>query len=344
MSLTLSQVAELTDSELQGNPDYIITGVGSLESATSSDAAFFTNPAYTSGTYTAALKKSQAGVIFVRRGASHLDGRQVLIAENPRFAFQTLLEYFSPENITGFPGIHVTAIIHKTASIGNDVTIGPYVVIDKDSTVGDNTSIGAGTSVGIATTIGTDCIIHPNVTIRERCTIGNRVIIQPGAVIGSCGYGYITNSNGKHIKLKHVGPVIIHDDVEIGANTAIDRARFTSTEIGSGSKIDNLVQIGHGARIGTDNLIVAQVGIAGSAETKSHVVIGGQSGVNGHITISDGVMIAARSGVTKSIKKAGKCGHPPINLNNHLRNQVHILNIGKLVDRIKKLEKRCEKE
>ena len=180
-------------------------------------------------------------------------------------------------------------------------------------------------------------------TIRERCRVGDRVILQPGVVIGGCGFGYLTNAQGKHAKLAQVGTVIIEDDVEIGANTTVDRARFKSTRIGKGSKIDNLVQIAHGVQVGTDNIIVAQTGIAGSTELDRNVTIGGQVAIAGHLHIGAGTMIAGRSGVTKSLSPGGKYGGVPARpIVEHNRNSVHLSNIEEYIERIKQLEKRLE--
>ena len=241
-------------------------------------------------------------------------------------------------------GIHPTAVIHPSAKIGSDVLIGPYAVIDKETTVGDRTQVGAGCFIGPYTHIGEDCLLHAHVTVREKCFIGNRVIIQPGAVIGSCGFGYTTDKQGKHAKLNQVGGVKIEDDVEIGANTAIDRSRFKMTVIGRGTKIDNLVQIGHGASIGPDNLIVAQVGIAGSVETGRHVVLAGQCGLSGHTKLGNGVIVTAQSGVSKSLPAGGKYGgSPTMPLAEHQRVEVHLRNIEKYVKQIKSHEARLAK-
>ena len=195
--------------------------------------------------------------------------------------------------------------------------------------------------IGPFTTIGQDCTIHPHVTIRERCQIGNRVILQPGAVIGSCGFGYSTDKMGNHTKLEQMGIVAIEDDVEIGANTTIDRSRFKVTKIGCGTKIDNLVQIGHGVSIGKSNLIVAQVGFSGSSSTGNWVVVGGQSGFVGHVSIADGVMIAAKSGISKSITKKGQFGgNPAVPLEEHQRTAVYLRNIKRYIDKIQALEER----
>lgn len=323
----LKDIASLTQSQLIGDPHYVIEGVADLERAGANEASFLDNPRYEQ-----AMLQSKAGVIFISTNISLPSGRNFLVNENPSLAFQQLIEVFFKEKgeLSGFEGIHPTAVIHETCQLGANVKIGPYVVLDKDAKVGHNTFIGAGSYVGPHVTIGTDCVIHPRVVIRERCSIGNRVILQPGAIIGSCGFGYTTDKQGVHIKLSQLGIVEIEDDVEIGANSTIDRSRFEVTSIKKGSKIDNLVQIGHNVTIGPYNIIVAQSGIAGSTKTGHHVVIGGQVAVNGHIKLGDGVMLAGRSGATKSLLKAGKYGGVPAQpLDEHNRNDVFLHNIEK---------------
>lgn len=182
----------------------------------------------------------------------------------------------------------------------------------------------------------------PRVTIRENCILGERVIIQPGAVIGSCGFGYTTDKQGRHTKLNQIGNVILEDDVEVGANTTIDRSRFKSTRISQGTKVDNLVQIGHGAQLGAHNIIVAQTGISGSSKTGRYVVMGGQCGLTGHLELADGVMLTARTGVDKSLPTGKYGGAPCLPLAEHNRISVHVRNLAKTLERIKALEARLQ--
>lgn len=337
----LSEIATLTKSRLIGNPDYQIEGVADLERAEVTDASFLENPRYEQ-----VMLKSKAGVVFINSKAPLTEGRNLLVNDNVSLAFQQLIEAFFKENgqLTAFEDIHPTAVIHETCKLDANVKIAPYVVLDKDVKVGSNTFIGAGTYVGPHVTIGDDCIIHPRVVIRERCSIGKRVILQPGAVIGSCGFGYVTDNQGVHVKLSQLGTVEIEDDVEIGANTTIDRSRFEITTIKKGTKIDNLVQIGHNVIIGPHNIIVAQTGIAGSTKTGRHVIIGGQVAIAGHIKLGDGVMLAGRTGVTKSIAKGGKyAGVPAQPIDEHNRNSVFLLHIEKyFLKPIKALEEQIK--
>lgn len=340
-TFTLKELALLTNTKLIGNPDHQITNVETLELATSQDASFLGN-----SRYEGAMRRSEAGVIFIDAKTTYPENRNFLIADDPSYAFQLTVEAFYEysQELTGFEGIHSTAVIHPTAKIGNNITIGPHTVIDKKVTIGDGTTIAAGCYIGPFSEVGQNCLFHPRVTIRERCLIGNRVILQSGAVIGSCGFGYITNKEGQHIKLNQVGIVVIGDDVEIGANTTIDRSRFKKTEISRGTKIDNLVQIGHGVHIGQGCLVVAQAGIAGSSRLDKHVIIGGQVAIAGHLHICSGTILAGRSGVTKSLKTPGKyAGLPAINLKEHNLNAVYLRNIACYIDKIKELDKRLKK-
>ncbi len=337
---TLHELAELTNSELVGNPDHLITSVEDLQSATSEDASFLANPKYRE-----AMKLSHAGVICIDSRFALIEGKNYLLSDNPSRAFQIIVETVlaSKYNTSAFEGIHPSAVIHETASIGKNVTIAPHVVIDHGVHIAEGSRIGANVSIGAGVKIGADCLIHPHVTIRERSIIGNRVIIQPGAVIGSCGFGYTTDARGRHTKLDQLGIVIIEDDVEIGANTAIDRARFKATRISRGTKVDNLVQIAHNVSLGQDNIIVSQTGIAGSTKTGKNVVVGGQVGIVGHIEIADYVMIATRGGVSKSVKEAGKYGGSPIMpLSEYNRHQVQVRKIGTYIKQIEDLEARLK--
>lgn len=336
---SLQELARITESRLIGNPEHCISDVSDLESATATDASFLANARYET-----AMNQSLAGVIFISPTISLMTGRNFLVNENPSKAFQQVVDLIhkNSQEFTGFKEIHPSAVIHESCQISPNVVIGPLTVLDKGVKVGEGSIIGAGCYVGPHSVIGSNCYLHPKVTIRERCLIGNRVIIQPGAVIGSCGFGYLTDKQGKHTKLNQVGIVIIEDDVEIGANTTIDRARFKATCIKRGTKIDNLVQIGHGVVIGEDNIIVAQTGIAGSTSTGRHVVIGGQVAIAGHLKIANGTMLAGKSGVTKSIGPGKYNGVPAIPLNEYNKTSVYLRNIETYVKQIKELTQRIE--
>lgn len=336
MRYTTADIAKLTHSILEGDPSLEIKNVADLEGADKNDISFLANPRYEG-----AMKKSLAGAIFVPSSFSLNTGHTLLKNEDPSRAFQQIVELFNPnhQTLTGFTGIHPSAVIHPTAKIGTDVSIGPFCVIDEGVTIGNNTTLLSHVTVGPYSQIGQETLIHSQVTLRERVKVGSRVIIQPGAVIGSCGFGYTQDKEGRHIKLNQVGIVVIEDDVEIGANTTIDRSRFKETRIGQGSKIDNLVQIGHGVTVGPYNIIISQTGIAGSTSTGKHVILAGQVAVAGHIHLADGVVVAGKSGVSKSIDKAGRYnGIPCVPLEEYNKTAVYLRKIGEFVERLKALE------
>lgn len=339
---TLKELAILTGTELEGNPNHLIDGVESLESASSEDASFLANLKYKES-----MLRSAAGVVFISPVVDRPQGRNYLLCDTPSEAFQKAVELFvdSPYNKTGFTGIHPTAVIHPTAQIGQNVQIGPCVTIDQGTVIGDDTEIQSHVSIGAGVQIGHNCLIYPHVTIRERCILGNHIVLQPGCVIGSCGFGFATNAKGEHIKLDQLGIVEIEDYVEVGANTTIDRARFKKTLLSKGTKIDNLVQIGHNVCLGPHNIIVAQTGISGSTKTGKYVVLGGQCGVVGHLEIADGVMVASKGGVSKSLTTPGVkySGVPVLPISEYNRQQVHLRKIAEYIKRIEELEKKLDK-
>lgn len=335
---TLSELAAKTAASFIGDPNAIITGVNTLDEAGSEDISFLANPKYSE-----AMKKSLAGAICIDPLTAPIENKNYLVSESPSRTFQIIAELLLASTLkSGFTGIHPTAIIHPTSNIHPTVQIGPYAVIDQGCTIGANTVISAHVSIGYGVEIGDHCFLHPSSIVRERCTLKNRVILQPGAVIGSCGFGYILDQKGTHQKLEQLGTVILEDDVEIGANTTIDRSRFKATIIHRGSKIDNLCQIAHNVEIGEDNVIAAQTGIAGSAKTGKHVMLGGQVGILGHITLDDKVMIATRGGASKSLKGGIYRGSPAIPIQEYNRQEVFLRKIETYAKRIQELEKKVE--
>ncbi len=330
---TLKELEELTQAELVGDPSYVISGVETLEEASLEDASFLSNPRYEDS-----MKRSKAGVFCIASKTPLLEGRNYLIAKDPSLLFQKLVNLFHPDSkpATGFQGIHPQAVVHPTAIIEDGVCIGPFCVIDQYVHIQKETILFPHVYVGSYAKIGKSCILHPMSSVRERCILKDRVILQQGSVIGSCGFGYTTNERGEYIKLEQAGNVILEEDVEIGANTTIDRARFKSTLIKKGTKIDNLVQIAHNVEVGTNTVMAAQTGIAGSTKIGSSVMIGGQAGILGHIEITDQVMIATRSGVSKSLKKPGQYrGSPAIPLSEYHKREVHIRKLGRLYKQLR---------
>ena len=328
---------------LHGNGLLRIEGVSDLRSATPSHLSFFANSRYLND-----MKSSKAGAIILGKECvpqlQISDSQSYIVHDNPTEAFQKVLNLFrgsEKPRFTGFEGIHPTAVIHPTAKVDPTATIGPYAVIDEMVVIGEKAVILSHASIGLGSILGKECVIHSHAVIREGSLLGDRVIIQPGAIIGSCGFGYSTDKRGVHTKLEHWGNVVLENDVEIGANTTIDRGRFDKTKISFGTKIDNLVQIAHNVSIGRNCFIVSQVGIAGSTTIGNHVVLAGKVAVNGHIEITDQVMVAACSAVSKSIQMPGKY-HGVEKLSDYNKNAVYLRKIGTLFkdlsDRLKKLE------
>jgi UDP-3-O-[3-hydroxymyristoyl] glucosamine N-acyltransferase len=238
------------------------------------------------------------------------------------------------------PGVHPKAIIDESAELDvAKVRIHAGVVVMAGAKIGDGSEIGPNAVIGEEVVIGSDCHIQANVSIRERCLVGDRVNIQPGAVIGSDGFGYETVA-GRHVKIDQIGIVVLEDDVEVGANTTIDRARFGRTVIGEGTKVDNLVQIAHNVQVGKHNFIIAQSGIAGSAKTGSYVVLAAQAGIAGHVKVGDQAMFAGRTGVSVDMEGGKKYGGVPAQpLIVYQRQQAAVRKLPELVKRIRKLEK-----
>ncbi len=340
VSLTLKELATLTGSECVGDQNYLILGVEELESASLSDISFFSNIKYRN-----LLLSTKAGAVCIDSKLERTPGKNYLVSDNPSETFQKIISLFLPDNTkSGFAGIHPSAVIHSSVTLGKDVEIGPFVSIDRDCSIGEGTKISSNVSISPKVILGNNCLIHSNVTIREGSILGNRVILQPGSVIGGCGFGYITSEMGVHTKIKHLGVVVLEDDVEIGSNTTIDRARFKETRIKRGSKIDNLVMIGHNVNIGEHNLIVAQAGVAGSSKTGKHVILAAQSGMVGHVEIGDQVILMAKGAFSKSIKEKGAYGgSPAVPVKEYHEQVIHAKRLANYVARIQALEKKMNK-
>ena len=334
MTFTLEQLAKLSGGEAVGDPRLNIAGAASLSEAIPGEISFFTNRKYIG-----LLRKTRASAIFVPSDfAESINAAQIRVS-NPTKAFEEVLLKFAPKRITFKPGIHSSAIVDPSVQLGGRVSIQPLAVIEPGTKIGDDTIIGAGSYVGHETVIGSACHIYPNVTIRERTRIGSRVIIHSGAIIGADGFGF-EMVEGRQQKIQQLGIVQIDDDVEIGANTTVDRARFGRTWIQQGVKIDNLVQIAHNVVIGKNSVIVAQTGISGSTRVGERVMMGGQVGIIGHIEIGDGAAIGAQSGISKSVPGGMWFGSPAVPLAEAKQQIAWIHRLGKLFARVKAIEKK----
>ena len=334
MTFTLQELATLSGAELIGDPKLQITGAASLGEATPGEISFFANRKYIG-----LLRKTRASAIFVPPDfAEPINAAQVRVS-NPTKAFEQVLLKFAPSTVTFAPGIHSTAIVDPSVQLGERVSIQPLAVIEAGTRIGDDTIVGAGSYIGHETVIGSACHIYPQVTIRERSKIGSRVIVHSGAVIGADGFGF-EMVDGRQEKIQQLGIVQIDDDVEIGANTTIDRARFGRTWIQEGAKIDNLVQIAHNVVIGKNTVIAAQSGIAGSVQIGQRVLIGGQVGVIGHIEIGDNTAIGAQSGISKNISGGAWWASPAVPLAEAKQQIAWVRRLGKLVARVKDIERK----
>ena len=336
MKFTLQDLATLSGGELVGDESQAITGAAPLAEATAGEITFYADPRYM-----AQLRKTRASAVFVPTEFAETISPALIRVANPAKAFEQVVLRFAPEPVQFAPGIHPTAVIAADAKLGARVSVQPYAVIERGTTIGDDTVIGAHSYVGHEVTIGAHCLIYPHVTIRERSVLGARVVLHSGAVIAADGFGFEVVS-GRHEKVPQVGIVQIDDDVEIGANTTIDRARFGRTWIKQGVKIDNLVQIAHNVVVGQHSLIAAQAGIAGSSRIGDYVMIGGQVGVTGHIEIGDRNIIAAKTGVSKDLPADGGIwwSTPATPLRKVKEQIAWIHRLGKLFARVKAIEKK----
>jgi len=340
MKLTIEQLAERLSAELTGNSSDFnreITAVSPVTAAEESEISFITDDKHKT-----ALSQSNAGAVIVSARIEDINKPQ-LIVKNVNAALIETLRIFAPELKTATKGIDPTAKLADNVKIAKGVSIGAGVVIDDGVEIGQDTIIGSGCKIGENSKLGKNSRLDSNVVIYHNCRIGSNVIVQANSTIGSTGFGY-SFIDGEHRLIPHNGGVIIEDYVEIGANCCIDRAKFGNTIIGAGTKIDNLVQIGHNVVVGKCCLIVAQVGIAGSCKIGDGVVLGGQVGLADNIEIGDGTMIAAGSGVMSSVPPGQKLAWTPaINREDALRTVGLILRLPKMAKQLKQLGKRIEK-
>lgn len=338
MEIKLKSAAELVGGNLVGDGDILIRGAAKIEDAKEGDLTFLYHPSYEKF-----FPDTKASAIIVNKNFNKTRGDIAYIeTDNPAQAFHILLDkFFTPE----FPlhGIDQTAFIHKEAKIGRNVAIGRNVVISAGCVIGDNTKIFHNTVVLENCSIGSDCLIFQNVSIRENCIIGNRAVIHPGAVIGSDGFGFERISTGEYKKIPQIGNVVIEDDVEIGANTTIDRAALGSTLIKKGVKLDNLVQIAHNVSVGENTVMSSQTGVSGSTKIGKNCILAGQAGLVGHIELADNVIVTAQSGVSKSLLKPGMYfGSPAKDKRISMKEEAHIRNLPEYAEKIKTLEKIVE--
>ncbi|MCK4519343.1 MAG: UDP-3-O-(3-hydroxymyristoyl)glucosamine N-acyltransferase [Candidatus Omnitrophica bacterium] len=304
MKTTLKEIAKLVDGTVIGDENIAITGISGIKEAKKGDLTFIANSKYLS------LAETTNASAILTSEEIEAAPKSIIKTKNPSLAFAKLVSLLAPNEIKHPEGIHPAAIIGENVKLGRNVAVQAYAVIEDNARIGDGSIIYSGVYIGQHATVGKDVLIYPGAAIRERVIIGDRVIIHSGSVIGSDGFGFAT-VKGVHHKIPQIGTVVLEDDVEIGANVTIDRARFDKTVVGRGTKIDNLVQIAHNVIIGENSIVVAQTGISGSTVIGKEVILAGQSGMVGHITIGDNSVVAAQAGVTKSVPPNSKVsGYP----------------------------------
>lgn len=337
MEKSVQELAEyLQGSYENDNPALKVTGVKGLVEAGPEDISFAVPP------YVEHCHKSKAGVMVLSHNDPPLDGRPVIRVDNPRGAFALLLELYRPQDEVDRV-VSQYAFVHPTAKIGANVAVQPFAYIEAMAEIGDNTIIYPHVYVGRRVKMGKDCKLYPNSTVREDCVLGDRVILQPGAVIGGDGFGYVDQKDGSHTKVLQTGNVILEDDVEIGCNSCVDRATVNSTIVGRGTKIDNFVQIAHNDIVGANNIMCSHVGISGSVVIGDHNTFAGQAACTGHITIGSNNLFAGRTGIIGNIGDNNQmAGFPAQSYRDWLKTEASLRKVGELAKKVKLLEKQLK--
>ena len=302
MKRSLKELAEFVQARVVGDGGVEVTGISSIQSASHGDLVFVEDEK----NLRAALESPASAVIVGSFAMGKTNSKPLLVSAQPRLAFARAAQLLCPREEQQ-PGIHPSAVVHSSARLGKGVVVGERAVIGEGAEIGSKTRIGAGSVIDAGVSVGRDCDLYPNVTIYPGTRLGDRVIVHAGAVLGSDGFGYVRDAaTGRYEKFPQVGRLEIGDDVEIGANTTIDRGALEVTRIGRGTKIDNLVHIGHNCQIGEDVVIAAQVGLSGSIVIEKNVVLGGQVGVGEHARLEEGVMLGGQSGILPNKVFRGK--------------------------------------
>lgn len=331
--MKLGEIARRLECELRGPEDLEITGVAPIQEAGESELTFVANPKYYRQ-----LATTRAAAVIV--GADAPAGeRPTLVSKNPYLAFAKAIELFY-EPPRPIPGIHPTAVVADTAVIGEDASIGAYAVIGDHVRIGKRAVIHPHVTIYPYAEIGDDFVAHSYACVREYCRLGDRVVLQNGAVVGADGFGFAPREDGSYYKIVQAGIVVLEDDVELGAHACVDRATVGETRIGRGTKIDNLVQVGHGCRLGEHNVLAAQVGLAGSTRVGNHVMLAGQVGAAGHLTIGDRVIATAQTGIARDVPPGARIsGTPEMDSNLWKKNYLLMHEFPELVKTVKRLVK-----
>ncbi|MGF7231937.1 UDP-3-O-(3-hydroxymyristoyl)glucosamine N-acyltransferase [Arachidicoccus sp.] len=338
MQFSAAQIAGFINAQIEGNPEAQVKGFNNIEAAKENDLSFLANPKYETLLY-----KSEASVVIVNKSLvlKSLVTPTLLRVDDPYAAFATLLKVYEDMRSKKLNGIQVNSYVDETAEIGEDVYIGSFSYISEKAVIGKSSKIYPGCFVGENVQIGENTILYPGVKVYHQCILGNNIIVHAGAVIGADGFGFTPQRDGSYQKVPQIGHVIIEDNVEIGANTTIDRATLNATIIRKGVKIDNLVQIAHNVELGQNTGIAAQAGISGSTKIGKNVMIAGQAGIAGHLEIDDKTIITAQSGIGKSVKTENSIlsGSPAFDHSARRRSEVVYRHLPELEKRILELEK-----
>ena len=335
--MKLGEIASRLGCVLEGPPDLEISGVAGMDEATEKELTFLSNPKYHRK-----LTTTRAAAIIVSPDVQS-PGRAVLRSENPYLSFAKALELFSPPYRPP-AGIHPTAVIDPTAKLGRNPSVGPYTVIEAGAVLGDDCVLKSFVMIYRGAKIGHRFLAHSHAVVREFCRVGHRVILQNGVVIGGDGFGFAKRADGTHYKIVQSGPTIIEDDVEVQSLTSVDRATVGETRVKRGAKIDSLVQIGHACVVGEDNIICAQVGLAGSSVLERNVLLAGQVGVSGHLTVHDNAVVYAQSGIGGDVDAGAVIsGSPAFEAREWLRAVTAFPKLPELVRSMRELKKRLER-
>ena len=337
LALTAGELAAKLGAALEGDPGVVLHGVADLHAAGEGQVSFAGNPRYLPD-----VAKSRASAVIVPKDAAVASPKPALLrVADADAAFAAACELFAPPPVVLPRGVHPQALVSPQAKLGADVSVGAFAVVEAGAEIGAGTTLYPQTYVGHAAALGADCLLYPFASVRERCRLGARVILHNGAVIGSDGFGYAVDAQGVRTKIPQTGIVVLEDDVEIGANATVDRARFGETRVGKGTKVDNLVMIAHNCVIGEHSVLCSQVGLAGTTTLGKHVICAGQAGLAGHLTVGDGAVIGAQAGVPSDLPGGQMyLGAPAVPRLEFGKSLAHVASLPKLKEKLKALEAR----
>ena len=335
--ITLAEIAAALGAELRGDPELEITGLATLEKAGPSELSFLANPAYSRY-----LANTRAGAVLVSEAMAAQVQTNVLLLDDPYLGYARISHRFDTAPVPQ-GGVHPTAVVDPSVRIPESASVGPYVVIEAGVRLGERVVVGAHGFIGEGCVLGDDCLLRPRVTLAHGVTLGRRCHILSGAVIGSDGFGFAVHKGEWH-RIAQIGGVVLGDDVEVGANTAIDRGALDDTRLGNGVKLDNLVQVAHNVQIGDHSALAGKVGIAGSTRIGRHCMIGGAAGISGHLTIADGVQVTGMTLITGDIREPGVYSAGTGHMKNRewRKNAARFRQLDAMARRLKELEKKTE--